>query len=243
MWWYFEPGAEKMTGLAVRTDDAILVLNPDLKLVKQFPIPADLRSKDFAWSQTNVGTAVAWTTRTDRLRWGAGPKYEVYWLDDAGKITRHEEIALGRQGPDRLAYFMGIIVPAPLPLSVVEGVLWPLVLFSQGTTNTWSVAWSFTLEDYRFSLPLACLVSAVLAFLCYRRQARYGASRSQRVLWPLFVFAFGLPGWVGYRFGRTWPSLARCPMCHAAVPCDRIACAACQAEFPQPTMKGTEVLA
>jgi hypothetical protein len=72
---------------------------------------------------------------------------------------------------------------------------------------------------------------------------RYGAGRRERMIWPIFVFAFGLFGWIGFRFHRSWPALEPCSACHVVVPRDRSACEACRADFPLPEMKGTEVLA
>jgi hypothetical protein len=48
-----------------------------------------------------------------------------------------------------------------------------------------------------------------------------GASRTQRVVWPLFVFLLGLPGWIGYRY-TVAPSAV---------------------EFLVPALRGTEVFA
>jgi hypothetical protein len=76
--------------------------------------------------------------------------------------------------------------------------------------------------------------------LCYRRQVRYGMSRWERIVWPLFVLLLGLPGWVGYRFGRSWPVLETCPACGAGVPRDREDCTRRETAFPPPALKGTE---
>jgi hypothetical protein len=99
------------------------------------------------------------------------------------------------------------------------------------------------LAEFWPALAIAQLSAAALALLCYGRQVRYGAGRAERVAWPLFVLLLGLPGWVGYRFGRSWPVLERCPSCAAAVPRDRGECARCADEFPRPALKGTEVFA
>ena len=79
------------------------------------------------------------------------------------------------------------------------------------------MAWPLLSECWP-SLMLAQLLATGLAILCYRRQRHYSASGSERLLWPLFVLAFGLPGWVAYRFGRSWPVLESCPACGAGVP-------------------------
>jgi hypothetical protein len=99
------------------------------------------------------------------------------------------------------------------------------------------------LTDNATALLVVYAVAAGLALLCYRRLARYGAGRAERVVWPAFVFLLGLPGWVGFRFARPWPVREPCPACGAAAPRDRTACAACGAEFPPPSLKGTEVFA
>jgi hypothetical protein len=93
------------------------------------------------------------------------------------------------------------------------------------------------------ALMIAQLLAVGLAALCYRRQVRYQASQSERLVWSLFVLALGLPGWVAYRFGRSWPVLQTCPACGAGVPQDREDCARCENDFPGAELKGTEVFA
>ena len=90
---------------------------------------------------------------------------------------------------------------------------------------------------------IAQVLAVILAVLCYRRQARYGVSRTERIVWPLFVLVLGLPGWIGYRFGRSWPVLESCPECGTAVPRDREGCLRCTNDFPRPALKETEVFA
>jgi hypothetical protein len=92
-------------------------------------------------------------------------------------------------------------------------------------------------------LEITQLIAIGFAVLCYRRQVRYGMSGSECLIWPLFVLLFGLPGWIGYRFGRSWPELEACPACKTVVPQDREACASCANEFTRPAFKGTEVVA
>lgn len=100
-----------------------------------------------------------------------------------------------------------------------------------------------SLREFGPALGIAQLIALGLAVLCYRRQLRYGAGRAERILWPLFVLLLGLPGWIGYRFGRRWPVLETCPNCGDAVPRDRGECARCTAAFPLPALQGTEVFA
>jgi ABC-type dipeptide/oligopeptide/nickel transport system permease component len=97
--------------------------------------------------------------------------------------------------------------------------------------------------EYRQTFVLALILSALLAIACSVRLARYRATRMERIVWPVFVLLFGLPAWVGFRFGRTWPILDACPTCNARVPKDQTECLACSKEFPAPIELGTEVFA
>ena len=51
----------------------------------------------------------------------------------------------------------------------------------------------------------------VFAWLCYRRQRQYGMPWTPA--WVVFVFPFGLPGYIGYRTHRRWPTCLPCPSC------------------------------
>ena len=94
-----------------------------------------------------------------------------------------------------------------------------------------------------WSFCLTALISAALAALCFRRQRRYGVPLAERIGWPLFVFLFGLPGWIGYRYCRRWPVLEECEACHVPAPRNTEACPACQRGFPLPAATGSEIFA
>jgi hypothetical protein len=135
------------------------------------------------------------------------------------------------------------VVPAPVVLGGLVGIGRSWELLEEGLEPTCAAAGRRALAEFWPALVLAQLLALGLAVQCHRRQVRYGASRPARVVWPLFVLALGLAGWVAYRFGRSWPVLATCPACGARVPHDREGCARCDAEFPAPVLKGTEVFA
>jgi hypothetical protein len=116
-------------------------------------------------------------------------------------------------------------------------------LCEEGLAATYPEALVRALGEFAPALVVAQLLAAVLAVLCYRRQVRYGANARERIVWPLFVLLLGLPGWIGYRFGRSWPVLEACPACGTGVPRDREHCARCETEFSPPALKGTEVFA
>src|SRR5262249_2772948 len=137
----------------------------------------------------------------------------------------------------------GLVVPAPLALGGCVGLGRTSDLVKEGLEVTYSAALRRALSEFWPALLLTQVVAAGLAVLCYRRQVRYGAIGAERVVWPLFVLVLGLPGWAGFRFGRSWPVLESCPACDVEVPRDRAVCVRCTAEFPRPALRGTEVFA
>ncbi|MGH7193660.1 MAG: hypothetical protein ACREJM_09025 [Candidatus Saccharimonadales bacterium] len=85
------------------------------------------------------------------------------------------------------------------------------------------------------------VLSAVLAWLAYRRQRRYALPGAGA--WALLVALLGVPGWLAYRWHRRWPVLLPCADCHHATPRDRGVCVACGADFAPPPPTGAEVFA
>jgi hypothetical protein len=97
------------------------------------------------------------------------------------------------------------------------------------------------LQDVRLLLLINGVISVIVAFLCYRRQRKYGLPWTWA--WVAFVLLFGLPAYFGYLAHRAWPARLPCPNCGKRVPRDRPACFACGREFPPPALKGIEVFA
>ncbi len=98
-------------------------------------------------------------------------------------------------------------------------------------------------ERYRVrpAVYIVAVISALCAVFCVRRQRKF--KQPYTVVWAVFVFLFGLPGYVGYRLHRRWPALETCPSCGKRTPRDRELCARCDAEFPAPRKLGTEIFA
>jgi hypothetical protein len=109
--------------------------------------------------------------------------------------------------------------------------------------DSWDSAAALAFRQYSLYLAITLAAGAALAVACYRRQARYQLSRAERIGWPLFVFLFGIAGWIGYRYCRRWPPLDVCPACHELAPRDQDVCVICGREFPLPEAKGTEIFA
>ena len=135
------------------------------------------------------------------------------------------------------------MTPSPALFAGTVGFNRVCELLRQHLEPTLGEAVRRTAREFGQTFLLALAISAVLAGLCYFRLARYKATRLERIVWPLFVLVLGLPGWIGSRFGRTWPVLEACPACTIRSPRDRYDCVACGEEFRAPAELGTEVFA
>jgi hypothetical protein len=228
--------------LAVRTDEAILLLDSNGQITRSFPLADELREANFTWFETAGGGAMTFWYEGDPSRPGE-VRAIVSWFDADGHRTRQEETELYFSTPKHLGQEMGIMLPMPLALDWLIGVWIPLRQNNLWTGGSYSKGLAQALAEYGLALVGVHGLAAVLAGLTYHRLVRYGADRGERLAWPLFVFVFGLPGWVAFRFGRSWPVRERCPECGAVVPRDRSACAVCRTSFPLPALKGTEVFA
>jgi hypothetical protein len=228
--------------LAVRTDDVVRVLDEEGRELHRYPIPEILRGAGLTFGETTAGEA---------LFCGGSPQddlatevdYRIFWVAPGGG-ARAAAVTLPWPGWMRpMQTLAGVVMPSPLVLAGFVAKSRTSSLLDGGLAATYPEALARALAEFRPALVLAQVLAAGLALLCYRRQVRYGARGAGWVVWPLFVLVLGLPGWVGYRFGRTWPVLEACPACGAGVPRDRGDCSRCAAEFPRPALRGTEVFA
>lgn len=233
--------------LAVRTKDHILVLDSSGKLVSSFTIPTEFGDVMFSFHFLSDKSAIlqvsAETLR--RVMLDKTAENHLLWIDTAGKIVRDKTYSLkgydffGLQhfSPWRVSY----TAPAPLAAAVVSMVLQPWLYVSWGEEPTIPLALGRSLSEFWPALVIVCLFGGVMAWLCYRRQQRYGLPWTKT--WVTFVFLTGLPGLVAYYAHRRWPPLEKCPTCNQPAPRDRYACFDCGQEFPAPSPKGIEVFA
>lgn len=228
--------------LTARTEDAVLVLDAQGRQLRRYPIPDALRNLSFSFAESNTGEAVLyWNSPEDGL--ASQTDYRIFWVKPDGQF-RETTAALSHFAEKRpMQVYGGAWMPSPL------GASYTLVrerykeLLNSGLVETPAESLMRAMHEFWPALAIAQMIAVAFAMLCYRRQVRYGASCAERFVWPLFVLLFGLPGWIGYRFGRSWPVLEACPSCGAAVPRDREGCLRCTNEFPRPALKGTEVFA
>ena len=130
---------------------------------------------------------------------------------------------------------LSIAFPAPLLYPLVD--LFVVTLFNQPSTLAQSL-----LESAWPSLLAVLLLGLALSFSAWRRARTFGLPGTDQVAWAIFVFLFGLAGFVGFLLHRRWPLRTECPHCHARVPRDRPACARCKLPFPGQAQQGIEGL-
>lgn len=228
--------------LVARIADEVFVLDNCGHTLQRYPIPEPLRGLDLHFAETTTGEALMYSTsHHDELSTEVDDR--IYWVALDGSF-RHAEITLPTHSElPALQTFGALVLPSPLAMVGLLTTYGPWSLQQEGFGVTYRAALSRLLSGLWPALMIAQLLAVALAALCYRRQVRYGASRSERLVWSLFVLALGLPGWIAYRFGRSWPVLQTCPECGVDVPQDRGDCARCETDFPGATLKGTEVFA
>ncbi len=228
--------------LAARFDDAVLVMDVAGRPMARYPIPEALRNQDFMFAESKSGEAILhWSSPEDDL--ATEGEHRVFWVKPDGQF-RETTVTLAQSGELRpMQVYGGMTMPSPLGVCVCFVQRRWLKLLENGLSATPAEALIRAFTEFWPALAIAQTIAFALALLCYRRQVRYGVGRTERIVWPLFVLLFGLPGWIGYRFGRSWPVLEACPDCGVAVPRDRESCLSCANDFPRPALKGTEVFA
>lgn len=220
--------------LLVRTTDRILTFYPgDKELrVQTYTLPAELRNLGLQWLELPNDRALI---RTGQIgdRWGN----ELYWIDAAGTIVRHESVDI-QNSMESVAKEVAAVAMVP-SFGTIVGIssakVWrhgPYVTVAGGI---------LTGRELRRALVVTGLIGAVLAVFCYRRHRRYGLPWAWA--WAAFVLLFGVPAYLGYLAHRLWPTRLPCPHCGQPAPRDRPACMWCGQDLPSPPPKGIEVFA
>ncbi len=221
---------EASRAILIRLADRVLVLDRSGKEAASYPLPEEFRKDILSWLLL-PDNVVAVEKDKDLL-----------WIKMAGEIVRRTHVDLHemRKESAAAAATMGSII-APVP-SLVVGVYvcypWAAnvpdwVSYSDALPRALHNAWP--------AFVISPMLSVVLAWLCYRRQRKFGLPWTPA--WVVLVLLFGLPVYFGYLAHRIWPGRLPCPHCGRLAPRDRSACFACGQEFPVPAMKGTEVFA
>ena len=225
--------------LAVRTDEAILIVSPKDGGSRSFPIPSDVRDAQLTVYELDTDRLLALAPRIA----GVGIwDYRLCWLGAEGETRRRDvRMQMGSTQELSAATIISLCIPSPLAATTVGGLVMPASLVESGAEPNFRTALFRSLREWWPLLALLYLLSGALAVLVYRRQRQYAFSAP--LLWALFVFAGGPLAYVAYLAHRTWPARKPCPNCDQPAPQDRDRCAECAAPFPSPRRKGIEVFA
>jgi hypothetical protein len=201
-------------------------------------LPTELTDRTFEWGEISPGLALA-TAYVPSEPADESRKADLLWFDAAGVVSKRETAVLpGNRSTDPL---LGLAAPMPLANALLFGLLHP-IQFLESNSHSWPEAIAISLREFWPSLLSTATLSVLALFACYRRQRRYAASRRDLIVWTAFVAALGLPGWIGYRFGRRWPALEECSTCRRATPRTSTRCELCHKEIPRPRPLGIELV-
>jgi hypothetical protein len=226
--------------LAIRTDDAVHFLYRDAQ-PRVLPLAPELRGRELQIVERKEGYTVAATMNVDYQE--SLKHLRIYVVAADGTLGPPREAAVTDFAMPPFVYEAPLLLGSPALLvgSLLE--FRPDELLALDLADSWQSAVTLAFRQYALYLIFALVAGAALAVACFRRQSRYQLSRAERIGWPIFVFLFGIPGWIGYRYCRRWAPLDVCPSCHELAPHDQDHCAVCGREFPLPEAKGTEVFA
>ena len=227
--------------LVIRTADSFILVDPDNGKPRTVPLPPEFQDRMLAGSELAGGqlslvasSDVSFSRAEAALR-----------LDSEGRIVQQQAIHLSAYNVDvfsegNMGWFSLLAGPFPAGQGPLV-FLMPLQLVQTGQADSYAAAFLPNLRRAWPALLGALLIGAACAAAAYRRQRRYALPGA--IGWAIFAFLLGAPGWIAYRFHRTWPVLEECPECDQPAPRDREVCTECGAIFPPPQLKGLEVFA
>jgi hypothetical protein len=224
----------------VREPESLVVINQQSGEQKRFSLPPVVRDKTLSVTLLPSGQLLLLAQRDWRDN-----DPTIMWLDASGEITKQQSVHLQPryQSPSWAWTGWQYALAAPLPLAsaVYALVIGPFSVMEQDEADNYSQGVALILR-HTFPSLLAILVLGIVAAVgAYRRQRRFGLPNAG--VWAAFAFVLGLPGWLAYRYHRTWPVLEECPACRQPAPRDRESCLDCGTAFPPPPLKGIEVFA
>jgi hypothetical protein len=227
--------------LALRSNDRIIMYNPETGGRRDFVIPDQIRAAQFDVSWIAPEKLLL---QTQPGNWSGGPFKKLWWIDTTGKIEREVELKLSGwtpTSPRQTAWQFFSVAQVPIAWIVGVLIVAPLVVLQNLHAPSFTSALAQTFSDTWLPLVLILALSAVLAWLTIKLQRKYRRSSSRE--WAAFVFLFGPAGFIAYLLQHRRPKLEACAGCGAIVPRDRDACAACATPFAPPARVGTEIFA
>ncbi len=229
--------------LAMRTADEIHFYSPEGKL-KTLPLAAELQGRELqVVERPDGGYTIAAVKMTDYTT--LQQDWAIYVVDQDGTLGPPREATATVPGwqddSPNGTYEATMVTASPAMLTTCLAIFRTWDLQRRDLADSWG--------DVATQQPLS-LSSG------YYRGRRFWQSfvtsgrrgvhvpAAERFGWPLFVFLFGIPGWIGYRYCRWWAlPLDVCPACHELAPHDQAECAACGSDFPHyPSRRGPRSL-
>jgi hypothetical protein len=173
-----------------------------------------------------------------------GSERHVTWIDPAGKVTREKGVTL--QLPSTESSEAAVATASAVAAPALGWQAATLVLLAQnaiimGKADSIPAGLAHSLSLLGPGILVVLAISSVCAWSAYRRQRQFGLPGG--VSWAVFVFIFGIAGWLAHRWHRPWPVIEDCPHCRQPAPRDREECTECGTEYLPPARKGTEVFA
>jgi hypothetical protein len=229
---------------AVRERDRVVVFNLHEGKKEIFLLPDALLNRRFSAFILGPDQMLVDAFEQRGEFWSGGPIVRLFWFDRKGKVQREQEVKLtgwipaspqttARKAsmaiPVTIVWLVGLVLGAPLYLLQINYV----ADFAEGFSFVASIAWP--------PLVAVIVIAAALAWWTLRLQRKY--RRSGSAAWVVFVFLFGVPGFLAYLVEHRRAKLEACSQCDEIVPRDREVCAACDAEFAPPARIGTEIFA
>lgn len=231
------------TDALLREPESLLIVDKQSGEAHRFALPPVLRKQMLAGSLLPDESLLVVAQRN----WSDGDA-QVVWLKASGEIIKQQTVHRKsiQQQPSLTAMGWTATASAPWPLAsaAITFAVLPVGVEYMAEADAdaeYQTALIKVLWQTWPSILTVVVVSCVMAVLAYRRQKRFGLPNS--AAWAIFSFLFGLPGWLAYRFHRTWPVLEECPSCRQPSPRNRVNCLDCGKPFPPPPLKGIEVFA
>jgi hypothetical protein len=230
------------SAIAVRMPDKIAVISLDGELVAEFALTKSIRGDRiqffllpnkqglFVGEQTDSASELVSATLT--------------WIDQGGTMLDQRNVTLGQTDPE-LSMVARLAIGAsafPAPGIMVPGIALMAAPWMEQEKhpqmNYWQAVGSVSSQIWPIVFGLLAF-GAVLSWLCVRRQRKYALAWTRT--WAVFVFLFGISGYLAYLCHRRWPVREECGECQQAAPRDRESCAFCDTLFPAPEPKGVEI--
>jgi len=234
---YVQPQIALPRKLIARGPDRITICDPQASRQTVIPIPERMRKQQLACYLLAEGATLL--VSADDVQ----TEINLAWLNDEGELQRERQLRLtGTRGLANSVVFSAWTAAAAMPLPLGSAVFTAAVAESRVTSGKSDTLTQALVETLAATWPTVVALGAlggVLAAATWRRQQRFALPHA--ALWSVFVLVFGVPGYLAYRFHRTWPVLEPCPRCNERSPRDRDRCADCGATFPPPELKGIEV--